>query len=125
MLDAQREAAALWTSLETPPGSRPDAPRTENAYGGADAQATLAQAFDTPGRFSETLAWYRGRLEPQGWRVFDPKAATTIGIKWCKAPWFVDVEQQAAYDDAPPHHRFTLQLEWVHLFTGDRCPLPD
>lgn len=82
----------------------------------------LAQGFTTQGRFGETLAWYRARLEADGWQPFDQAGWSDFHVDYCRAPWMLAIERDASFEElAAPYHRFTLRLNWAAGITEGHC----
>lgn len=116
---AQAQSRTLLAELGSPPEAdtrgAPEESRSQRRM-----HVTIAQEFTTPGRFSETVDWYRARLAAAGWQPFDPAQWADFRVDFCKAPWLLELERSAAFEEgSDPSHRFRLRLSWSD---GFRCP---
>lgn len=119
-LDAAQSAArALLADLGAPPEADTRG-ASEESRSQRRMQASIAQEFTTPGRFVETVAWYRARLEADGWQPFDEAGWVDFRVDFCKAPWLLEIARSASFEESSdPSHRFRLRLSWSD---GLRCP---
>lgn len=121
---AQAAGRALLGELDAPPEAdtrgAPEESRSQRRM-----SYDIVQEFTTPGRFAETVAWYRARLEADGWQPFDPAGWADFHVDFCKAPWLLAIERSASFEEgSDPSHRFRLRLSWSDGLTADRCPYP-
>lgn len=123
--EALGQGRGLMVAIGSPPEADTLGPLEERSSLRRGPQATLTQEFTVPGRFIETVAWYRARLEAAGWQPFDPANWADFHVDFCKAPWQLEIARSASFEeDRRPYHRLTLRLRWAEGFTADRCPYP-
>ena len=117
---------ALLDSFGLPEGVRPYEVRQERPIKGKSLRAEFTEVYWSPGRFADLVAWYRTRLEANGWKPFDRKDWNDFHVDFCRAPWLLTIQQDASFEqERPPFHRYRLRLEWRWGFESDRCPLPE
>lgn len=119
------EGRAFFAGLGLPPQADTLSSIEESSTLRRGPRATLTQSFTATGFFADTVAWYRERLEAQGWRPFDPSRWRDFYADFCKAPWIMEIQRDASFEDlSDPYHRFTLRLSWYEGMEPERCPYP-
>jgi hypothetical protein len=141
---AEKEGPDLYKRAGVPPGATASSPLTmsrttaddpESMWGDEPLGLVWEALWDAPGDRAGVDAWYKDRLQADGWKVFrerkdlipadvlkihlenaaDPRVIgfTTDEIEFRKDKWRLSIEHKTTFDKGrPPHARFLMRLMW-------------
>lgn len=119
------ENRLLFERAGVPPGATPHGHYDEDVAVRGGVVVVLSREFAVAGTFAETLAWYAPRLDAQGWRPFDRARWRDFVVRYCKAPWLLEIARRADFsNERRPLHRFNLRLDWLRGMGESGCPAP-
>jgi hypothetical protein len=69
----------------------------------------FARQFEATGTIDDAIAYYRGRLEPKGWRFVDHDLPT---LRFEREQWTFELQRDTWSEGTHPDYKFTARLVW-------------
>ena len=131
---AEREGPDLYNRAGVPPGATACSPITmtrtkdedsESMWEGVEKGVVWTAVWDAPLDRAGIDAWYKDRLQADGWKAFQGGGPSPVENEYWKDKWLLSIEHEANFaTERPPHARFQLRLEWDYWHKLDTAGQP-